>query len=246
MAKLDPKTLEEAISLRLLATCVFKRGRLEEAEKLLRRCLAIAEARLGPEDMQVTTAMHQMASTLHQLDECGFEEGRREKVEELLRRCLAIEEATLGTEDVQVAKTLHELGSRVMEAGRLEEASGLLERSLSIKEANLRPDHVHVGTVLLELAACYLMLGRVEESETLSWRGRAIQERHKGEVRKVGSEHPENSLKPCLFTSHYVHCVLTYIHVVSIGEYLTRDYCLTSPQHLSTTAVSGGLVLFIC
>lgn len=67
--------------------------------------LEIREAKLGAENLQV-------ASTLHDLGVCAW---RQEDAEEFLERSLAIREAKLGPDDLFVADTLQELGRCVLE-----------------------------------------------------------------------------------------------------------------------------------
>ncbi|CAM9662115.1 unnamed protein product, partial [Pylaiella littoralis] len=141
----------------------------DEAERLLRRCLAIKESKLGPEDVAV-------AHTLYELGVCALEAGRLEEAEELLRRCLAIRESKLGPEDVAVARTLYQLGFCALEAGRLEEAEELLRRCLAIEESKLGPEDVAVAHTLYELCVCALQAGRLEEAEELLRRSLAIKE----------------------------------------------------------------------
>lgn len=55
--KLGPQHGQVAYTLHELGVCVRPTGRLEEAEKLLRRCLKIKEARLASEHLQVTHSL---------------------------------------------------------------------------------------------------------------------------------------------------------------------------------------------
>lgn len=63
----------------ILGECVQKSGRLEQAAKLFRRCLAITEVKLGQGDARVDL-------TLRRLGECVQKAGRQEGAEELPRR----------------------------------------------------------------------------------------------------------------------------------------------------------------
>ncbi|CAN0159539.1 unnamed protein product [Pylaiella littoralis] len=157
--------------LRSLAGTIFraKPGDRDVAEHLLRRCLAIQESKLGPEDVAV-------ALTLRRLGSCAQEAGRLEEAEKLLRRSLAIRESKLGPEDVAVANTLYPLGDCAREARRLEEAEELFRRCLAIQESKLGPEDVTVAQTLDQLGFCAREAGRLEEAEELLRRCLAIRE----------------------------------------------------------------------
>lgn len=150
-----------ADGLRSLASGMLRLApeRLGEAEKLLRRAVEIEEARLGPNDAQVS-------NTLHQLGVCVREAGRRREAEEILRRALEIKEAKLGPTNVYVAVTLHELGVCIREAGRLEEAEALLRRSLQIWEGKLGLATGCIAYTMQELSMCARKEGG---KEGLAW-----------------------------------------------------------------------------
>lgn len=153
-------------------------------EKLLRRCLAIFEAKLGPDHEEV-------AYTLRKLGGWVRDTGRLEEAEELLRRSLEIKEAKLGPDDVRVANTLHELGVCMREAEGLEEAAELLKRALGIKEAEFGRDHVQVAYTLHPLGVSLRRAGQLEEAEEVLRRCLKIREV------KLGSTH--------LKTAHTLH-----------------------------------------
>lgn len=82
-----------------LGLWVRQAERLEEASEMFRRCLAIEEAELGADDMQVTYTIQELVACLRTL-------GRWKEAGELLTRCLSIQRAKLGPNDVCVADTL--------------------------------------------------------------------------------------------------------------------------------------------
>lgn len=87
-----------------------------QAEKLLRRALAIEETHLGPTDPQVAVTLHELGVAV-----CGA--GGTEEAADLLQRALGIEEGHLGTDNVRVASTRRDLGVCLTRAGRIKEAS---------------------------------------------------------------------------------------------------------------------------
>ncbi|CAN0332873.1 unnamed protein product [Ectocarpus fasciculatus] len=120
-AKAYIKGIHEANTLYRLGECVREAGRLGEAEELFRRCLEIAENKLGQTNMMV-------ADTLHGLGVCVRRNGRLQEAAELLRRCLEVQQrATHGFYHGNVTKscTLQELDLCVQEAIRPADAEDM-------------------------------------------------------------------------------------------------------------------------
>ncbi|CAN0411185.1 unnamed protein product [Ascophyllum nodosum] len=112
-----------AIELRSMAGhCGFGHGSKKEA--FLRRALAIQEAKLGKDNLE-------MAHTLYDLVLCLSSEGGREDEEEaLLRRVLKIRENKLGDGHHQTQAARCELAKRFARTGRLEETEVLLRHNM--------------------------------------------------------------------------------------------------------------------
>lgn len=138
-----------ADGLRSLASGMLRvaPGRLDEAERLLRRAVEIEGARLGPDDVQ-------LAGTLHQLGVCVREAGRKQEAEAILRRVLEIKESKLGPANVYVAVTLHELGVCVRQTGRVKEAEVFLRRALDIWQGKLGLANGCIAYTQRELRMC--------------------------------------------------------------------------------------------
>ncbi|MGH8521729.1 MAG: tetratricopeptide repeat protein, partial [Gammaproteobacteria bacterium] len=100
-----PETLrhpEVATDLNNLAQLLQDTHRLEEAEPLMRRALAILEKILGAEHPSVATALNNLATLLQNTY-------RLEEAEPLMRRALAIDEQSYGPEHPKVAIRLNNL-----------------------------------------------------------------------------------------------------------------------------------------
>jgi tetratricopeptide (TPR) repeat protein len=100
-----------------------ERGRLDEAEDLYRRSLAIDEE-LGDQPG--------LAGSYHQLGTLALRRGQLEEAEEWYRRSLAIEEELDHRQGL--ANTYHQLGYVSHARGRLAEAEDWYRRSLAIEE----------------------------------------------------------------------------------------------------------------
>ena len=85
-----------AIRLNNLAALLQATNRLEEAEPLLRRALAIDEARFGPDHPTVAIRLNNVASLLQATN-------RLAEAEPLMRRALVIGEASFGPDHPTVA-----------------------------------------------------------------------------------------------------------------------------------------------
>jgi len=78
-----------AIVLNNLAALLEETERMPEAEKLMRRAVAIFEKVLGPEHPNVAVSLNNLSNLLKDSDRLG-------EAEPLMRRALAILEASLG------------------------------------------------------------------------------------------------------------------------------------------------------
>ena len=100
-------------------------GRLTEAEPLLRRALAIDEARFVADRPKIATALGNLAALLYGTN-------RLPEAEPLMRRALAIDEASLGLDHPDVARDLNNLATLLYATNRLSEAEPLMRRHLAI------------------------------------------------------------------------------------------------------------------
>jgi hypothetical protein len=147
------------------------------AEPLMRRALAIGEARLGNDHPTVAIRLNNLAALLQATNRLG-------EAEPLMRRALAINEASLGKDDPNVATDLNNLGGLLRATNRLGEAEPLMCRALAIDEASLGKDHPTVARDLSNLASLLQDTNRLGEAELLMRRALAIDET------SLGKGHP--------------------------------------------------------
>ena len=95
-SELGPDHPHVAIRLNNFAALLQATNRLEEAEPLLRRALAIDEASFGPDHPTVAIRLNNVASLLQASN-------RLAEAEPLMRRALVIGEASFGPDDPTVA-----------------------------------------------------------------------------------------------------------------------------------------------
>lgn len=153
----------------------------EEAEAILRRALALAEERLGPDDAMT-------ASCLNNLGELLGRRGRLDEAEALLRRAAAIPDEDGPPRDV--ATQLSNLALVLRRQERFAEAEPIYRRVLEILErrAAEEPDpdeaaetSAEAAGVLGNLAQVLAHTGRQEEAEPLMREVVSRFERHYGE-----------------------------------------------------------------
>ena len=114
-----------ATALNNLAQLLQATNRLDEAEPLMRRALAIDEHSYGAEHPDVARDLNNLGQLLQATN-------RLDEAEPLLRRALAIDEHSYGAEHPEVATDLNNLGSLLQATNRLDEAEPLLRRALAI------------------------------------------------------------------------------------------------------------------
>ncbi|WP_300332660.1 tetratricopeptide repeat protein [Accumulibacter sp.] len=167
--------------LNQLGLLLLANARYAEAEPLLRRALAIAEARLGRAHPNVAATLINLGQLLKATD-------RRSEAEPLMRRALAIDEASLGSEHPTVASDLNNLAQLLKETNRLSEAEPLMWRALAISEASLGTEHPSVARELNNLAALLGEMNRQSEAEPLMRRALRIV------CLSLGREHPHTQI----------------------------------------------------
>jgi len=144
-----------------------------EAEPLMRRALAIAEATYGPDHPNVATALNNLAGLLKTTN-------RLAEADPLKRRALAIFEAAYDPEHPAVAAALNNLAQLLQATNRLSEAEPLMRRALVIDEAAYGPDHPRVAIDLNNLASLLQATNRLGEAEPLMRRALVIDEAANG------------------------------------------------------------------
>ncbi|CAM9976685.1 unnamed protein product [Ectocarpus fasciculatus] len=171
-----------------LGACLLQAGKLEEAEPILRRGLAIHENELRPDNAAVVSTGEALNITLpqtypyalHNLGACLLRAGKFEEVEGMLRRGLAFYEKNGNYDGVDVANMLFTLASYLRQAGELKKAEELLRRCLSIRETKLGAEDISVGVALIELGICLAEELRSAEAVDVLRRSLSIHEVHLG------------------------------------------------------------------
>ena len=169
----------EAVSWLLdrASTYLRERGQYRQAKPLAERGKTIAEAVLGPDDLEVAWRCDELGRVLRAL---GDSPGAREQFE----RALAIGEAALGPDHPDVGIWRGYLGGVLRDLGDLPGAREQFERALAIGEAALGPDHPDVATSRNDLGTVLQDLGDLPGAREQFERALAI-----GEA-ALGPDHP--------------------------------------------------------
>ncbi len=130
----------------MLGLVLARRGKLAEAEPLLKNALARREAAYGPDNREV-------AETLDALVELHLGQGRLDLADETASRALHAYEASGGANHPDYATVLTHLAEVRRRQGRLDEARGALKRAIGIRAAVLGEDHVATRLARAALAA---------------------------------------------------------------------------------------------
>jgi len=137
-------------------------GRLEEAETLFRRSVALAEQATGGSHRATALALNNLGSFLNAVN-------RSQEAEPIMRRALHIRERTLGPSDPLTAQTLCTLGVIVFMQEDMLLAESLLRQSLAIRERMDPPARrSDLAESQVALARLLLATGRAEEANPLA------------------------------------------------------------------------------
>jgi CHAT domain-containing protein/Tfp pilus assembly protein PilF len=155
-----------------------KQGHYEEAVRVAREALKIAEEKFGPDHPKV-------AISLNDLAEVYRKQARYAEAEPLYKRMLVIREKTFGPSHPDVAESLNGLAGLYGSQGKYVETELLYKQALAIREKTLGKDHPDVAESINGLAVLYRAQGRYKEAEPLFSRALAIREK------ALGPDHPD-------------------------------------------------------
>jgi tetratricopeptide (TPR) repeat protein len=136
-------------------------GKLDEAEAVLARVVAMRERVLGPEHPDVAYALNSLA-VVH------IEQKRTELAVQELERVLAIRKATFGPEHDHVAATYNNLGMAHRKGDRCADAVPHFEQSIAMRVRGLGEEHPKVAAMRSALAGCKLALGDLDAAAALA------------------------------------------------------------------------------
>jgi serine/threonine-protein kinase len=172
--ELGGQPLVQAQMLDALGRVNEQLGRFDDAERMLRRALALRRARLGDNNADVAATLNHLSSVVRQRD-------RGEEAIALAREALAIQRRVLGPRHPEVAVTLLDVAALTSNKAA---AESLYRTALAIQLAAFGSEQLDVATTKYWLATILRNRGASAEAETLLRESLAIRER------LLGSEHP--------------------------------------------------------
>lgn len=113
---------------------LFARGKYDDAEPVMRRAGAVAEALMGSSHPRVGQDSADLAILL-------YESGRIEEALPFIRRAMVIDEAAFGPEHPVVAERYNILATLLETLGRPAEADPFIRHAVLAAEKTLGPDH---------------------------------------------------------------------------------------------------------
>ncbi len=143
-----------------LGELYFRISRFNDAERLMRRALAIDEKSTHPAHRRVAQRMNNLAQVLKVTE-------RLLPAELLMHRALALELQCLGHAATRVASELNNLAQLLTETTRFHSAEPLMRRALSINVQSFGSTNPNVATCLNNLAQLFYRTNRPAEAEPL-------------------------------------------------------------------------------
>jgi tetratricopeptide (TPR) repeat protein len=144
------------------ASRAFEDGRLDDAEKHVRKALGVARTYRGHD--------RRLARSLTGMGWVSIARARHGQAVGLFKEAMAIYEASKGSTSLDVANCLSGMATAYGKQARDTEAEALLNRAIEIREAVLGPNHPDVAGNLVDLAWLQSNEGRYPKAERLARR----------------------------------------------------------------------------
>jgi len=157
-AHLGPGADETLDATNELCVLLHRRGKLDDAEALMRDLLVRCREKFGEVHRAVGTQTHNLAVMYEQ-------RGQMAEAEEHYRKALAIHRQCEGGHHEGVANCLSNLGTLLEKRGDVDEAAPLIEESLTLRKELLGPRHPDVADSLNALGNLYYRKGDLAQAE---------------------------------------------------------------------------------
>jgi tetratricopeptide (TPR) repeat protein len=172
----EPETDKKAAvgaAMYRLAESYFEQGDFTEAQKIYEKILAIRQAELGSQHIELVDDLNKLAEVL-------WVQGNFRQAEPFVRRAVTILETTQPVDPLRLAEGLRILAGLFFQQGKFEPSIPFLEHALLLKKASLGEDHRDVGNLLREYAKLLKKMGRTAEAE-----------KHYLQAKKILAQNPE-------------------------------------------------------
>ena len=142
-------------------------GKLDAAERTLRKALVVKEAILERGDASIAITLSNLAGAVRAA-------GKFRDAEPLYKRAIAIMGKAKGRDNPNVAILSDNLAVLYLYLGRYGEAEKLSKRALAVLEGKYGLEHASVGQVVANLAEIYRVQRRYSEAESMFQRALAV------------------------------------------------------------------------
>jgi tetratricopeptide (TPR) repeat protein len=132
-----------------LAMASYIQGKLPDAESLLRKSLAVAQKRYGPDHHYAADEMLMLVVVLEQ-------ENKFDEAERLARQCLAIHRKTLGPGHPHFDQALQLMAALLNNEGKTKEAADAYRELLDVRRKQSGDDHARVAEIVTALARIFI------------------------------------------------------------------------------------------
>ncbi len=146
---------------------LYKAGKPDEAEPILKEALEAAEKERGPDSLPA-------AQVLHELGALTVNQKRYAEAEPLFERALAIAEKKAGKDSPNMAPTLQGLATALAGQQKYTEAEPVYRRALAAAEKSYGPDDPRTAEILKGYSWLLRKVGKGEEAAQMDSRARKI------------------------------------------------------------------------
>lgn len=150
-----------------LAESYFEQQDFAEAQKIYEKILAIRQAELGPQSLELVDDLNKLAEVL-------WVQGHFRQAEPFVARAVRILETTQPIDSLRLAEGMRILAGLYFQQGKAEPSLPLLEHALLLKQTALGEEHADVGNLLREYAKVLKKMGRKEEAEKFYLKAKKI------------------------------------------------------------------------
>lgn len=150
-----------------LAESYFEQQDFAEAQKIYEKILAIRQAELGPQHIELVDDLNKLAEVL-------WVQGHFRQAEPFVARAVKILESTVPVDSSRLAEGMRILAGLYFQQGKAEPSLPLLEHALLLKQTALGEEHPDVGNLLREYAKVLKKMGRKEEAEKFYLKSKKI------------------------------------------------------------------------
>ena len=175
--QLGPNDTRVAVVLNNLASLCHNQRKIEEAQTLYERALAIRRQALGESHPMVAQSLNNLSSLYREL-------GRHSEAEQFSRQAVSIAEGVFGPDHYRITNCLNNLAAVYMVQARYGEAEQIFQRTLTIRRRFFGDKDPTVATTLSGLAELAQAQAQYTEAESFFRRALIIREE------QLGMEHP--------------------------------------------------------